>query len=151
MMRGDEPCDKVAEFLGDAAYAGLEDGKGGGEFVAKMSAALEGFTFGVAFAVMLPCAVWRFRDRCVCFAFEAEAMVEFDLRLEGFVRFAEVMPTGGDGQSGADYPGFLEDRLQFSAHIVGVLGDGLPIPLGYGVLFVAVGGASCGSQNRCDA
>ncbi len=71
----------------------------------------------------------------------AEAVVEFDLCLKGFMRFAEVMPSGSDVQSGADHRSFLEDRLQLTAYIIGMLGDGLPVTAGYRVLFVLVVGA----------
>ena len=103
-----------------------------------MPAPLERFAFGVFFTVMLPCPIRRFRNRCVGFAIGTEAAVEFDLRLKGFVRFTEVMPAGSDGQSGADYSGFLQDGVQFSAHIIGVLGNGLPVAGGRGVLIVSI-------------
>ena len=119
--------------------------------MAEVSASLEGFAFCVAFSVVLPCSVRGFRYWRMGFAFEADAAVEFDLRLKSFMRFAEVMPASGDGQGGADYPGFLEYRFQLPAYIVGVLGDGLPISCGYGVLLVAIVGGSCGSGKRCNA
>ena len=103
-----------------------------------MPASFDCFTCGDSFVVMLPRGVRRFRYRGVGFAIGAEAAVEFDLRLKGFVCFAEVMPAGGHGQGGAVYPGFLQDGVQLPAHIVGVLGDGLPVAAGYRVLLIAI-------------
>ena len=111
MVCGDEPSDKVSLFFRDATYRRLEDCDGGSKFVTEMPAPLERFAFGVSFTVMLPCPVRRFRNRCVGFAIGTQTVIEFDLRLKGFVRFAKIMPAGSDGQSGADYPGLLNNSV----------------------------------------